>query len=105
MNTKQKSNYDKTHCISSLDKIPKDAHYVVLIQSSASYPDPYENTNPRGDQYITHQYLEYVWFEDQEALDAWIMEDAKTMYLKKKYRVLKVTPVEVELHTTLKIKE
>jgi hypothetical protein len=99
-----KTNYSKTHPISTLDKFPANAHYAVLIQSQRSYPDPYEDTNRGGTATITDNILEYCWFEDQEALNAWVLDEAKSTY-KKKYKVIKVNPVEVELHTTMRIKE
>jgi len=88
--------YNETHHASEVSKIPKTSHFAVLCNESMSYDDGYGSRD--GPSYSTHHYLSYIFFESDEALEAWILEN----YQKKTFQVVKMTPVQYEMKTTLK---
>jgi hypothetical protein len=93
----ERAMYDKTHNISTLDKLPQKAHFAVLIQDSHTSPG-YD----RGDPPYSSPALSYCWFETEEALNAWILKQTELIG-KKPYRVIYVRPVEVKLQTEITI--
>lgn len=105
-----KSNYEKKHYVSRLKKhyvsrltsLPNVSHFAVLVENTRTYPDPYDNCETTT---TTTEVIEYIAFDDEESLNAWILDEAKTMYTKKVYKVIRVNPVQVELRTTVTIKE
>ena len=90
--------YKATHTASSLDKIPDVAHFAILVEESMRYDDGYGENGHTS--YSTHNYLSYVFFDTEEALDAWIVEN----HLKKKFKVINVKAVEFELKTTIRLR-
>jgi len=101
METMDKSNYAKTHSISSLENFPTTAHFAVLIASSFSRMDQWSDMNNGQPFQSSTNVLEYVWFEDDEALNAWLLDKHN---MNKTHKVIRVNPVEVKLHTTVEIK-
>lgn len=92
--------YDQTHYISSVDKIPTTAHFVVLLNESRSYPSSY------GEKYgnDTCAYMQYIAFDNEEALKYWITREMKESYSHKTFKVFHVKPVSVVTHQSLEIK-
>lgn len=84
------------HFVSTLDKLPKTAHYAVLVQSFRTYPDSYSDNGGT----TTDSIIEYIGFDDKEALDDYILGSGKD----KTFRVIYVQPVELTLHTTVQIR-
>lgn len=100
--TIKKTTYEKTHYVLTLDKIPNATHFAALIQSSHTHMDQWSDMNNGQPFNVTDQVLEYVAFDDEEALNDFILKDQG--YNRKKYRIFRVNPIEVKLHTTLEIK-
>lgn len=96
-----KTNYHKTHHISSLENFPTTAHYAVLIASSFSHLDQWSDMNGGQPFQSSTNVLKYVWFEDEEALNAWLLDKHNQ---DQAHKVIRVNPVEVKIHTTLEIK-
>jgi len=86
-----KSNYAKTHSISSLENFPTTAHFAVLIASSFSRMDQWSDMNNGQPFQSSTNVLEYVWLLDKHNMN-------------KTHKVIRVNPVEVKLHTTVEIK-
>lgn len=99
-----KSIYDKTHHVSTLERMPKTAHYAALVQKTRSYMDQWSDMNGGKPFQTSEQFIEYVAFDDEEALNDWILDQNKqhTAY---PYLVFRVVPVEVKLHTTVTIQK
>lgn len=94
-----KSNYDATHHVSNVSKIPKTPHYAVIVNESKSYPDSYSSSG----SYMTDSYTQYIYFDNEQALNAWVLDQSTKAYGHKEFRVFYVNPVEVKLHTTMEI--
>jgi hypothetical protein len=94
--TKRRRIYNETHCANEVSKVPKTAHFAVLCNESITYDDGYGDHGSAS--LSTHTYIGYIFFESDEALEAWILEN----YQKKTFQVVKVTPVQYEMKTTLK---
>jgi hypothetical protein len=77
--------------VSSLDKLPKDAHFAVIQNESITVPG-YD----RGDPSTSETIISYIAFENEEALRAWIIKEDATMYSRKEYRVIRVDPVVIK---------
>lgn len=105
MTEKQRKYCEGYHFVSTLDKLPNTVHYAVLEEDTVRYPDPYEDTNRGGTAYITDRVIKYIGFDDEAALNDYIMKQQDHKYGPgKTYKVIQVTPVEVKLHTTIEIK-
>lgn len=97
---KRRRIYNATHQISTPSNVPDFAHFAVLNEASMTYDDGYGD--PRsGPSYSTMRYMEYIFFDSEEALSAWVIENNG----KKVFRVVNVKPVEVELKTSIRFKE
>jgi hypothetical protein len=84
--------------VSQIKQVPQKPHFAVLIDRSFSYDAGY------GDGVSsTHQQVEYLAFADEDALNAWILDEAKGQFRTKNYCVIYVNPVNVELKTTVSI--
>jgi len=94
--------YGQTHHVSSVEKLPSSAIYIVLQNEQRSYTDPYHDTNPSGMNTITDSHLGVIWFETEEALNWWILKE-KEDRSGKSYRVFHLRPVEVEIKSSVKI--
>lgn len=86
--------------VRGVDKVPNKPHYAVVKTKNISYLDPYSDTNPHGDRYVTDSSIEYIAFDDEGALNDYIFG----MGRHETYKVIHVSPVEVKLHTTVEIK-
>lgn len=91
--------YKQTHHISSVDKIPETAHFVVLQNESRSYPSSYGDG---GNESCI--YMQYIAFDSEEALKYWITKEMKDSYSRKTYKVFHIKPVSVVTHQSLEIK-
>jgi len=92
--------YNSTHPASEVSKIPEGAHFAVLCNESMRYDDGYGDERS-GPSYSTMNYLSYIYFDNEAALNAWILEH----HQKKTFKVIHVKPVEFELRTTIKVIE
>ena len=84
----------QTHTASHISEIPTTTHVVVLLQDTMRYDSGYGN----GESDSTLHYFNYVYFDSDEALEHWIIENAKA-----KFRVFKITPMKVELKTIVTV--
>lgn len=96
--------YAQTHHCSSVDRLPSSAAFVVLQSESRTYTDPYHDTNPSGMGTTTDYHLNVIWFETEEALNWWILQEKERHY-SKPYKVFYLRPVEVEIKSSVHIKE
>ena len=92
--------YQATHSAGEVSKVPEDAHFAVLHNKSMRYDDGYGDDR-HGPSYSTLNYVEYIFFDNEVALNAWILEN----YQKETFKVVHVKPVEYELKTTIAIRE
>lgn len=91
-------NRDNYKYISSTKDIPQTPHFAVLVEESIYYDAGY------GDRVTSaHQTLQYIAFTDEHALNDWILEETKSSYNRKKYSVVYINPVNVQLNTTVSI--
>lgn len=90
--------YKATHSASEVKDVPLQAHFAVLCNNSFSYDDGYGSHGMPS--MSTHRQMDYIVFDSEEALNAWIIEN----HTKKTYRVINVKAVEVELKTTITVK-
>lgn len=86
--------YNSQHNASEVSKVPDTAHFAVLCNDSLYYTDSYNDS-------ATHHYVSYIFFDNEEALSAWIIENSQ----KKTFVVVHVRPVEYELKTSITLKE
>ena len=84
----------------NLSTISEDFHWAVVTETSVFIPgDERSRTNPgHGYPETTSTYLEYKSFKTLAALEYFL----KKMSPNSRYKVLKVTPVEVELKVSVK---
>jgi hypothetical protein len=84
----------KLHYVSRLVDLPKTAHFAVLLEETLHYPDPYEDTNCGGTRSTSHEYLQYIAFDDEATLQKWVESEVTSKFSQKKFRIIKVQPVE-----------
>lgn len=91
--------YNATHNIGDVAKVPDQAHFAVLCNTSFSYDDGYgEQGRP---SMSTHHAMDYIVFDTEEALNDWILQN----HTKKTYKVISVKAVEVQLKTTVIVRD
>lgn len=88
-----------THTITESAKIPENGHFAILVNEQLTYDDGYGDG--RSPSTSTLSYMNYMHFDTEEALEAWILENHTT----KKFRVVYMKPVEYELKTTIRVGE
>ena len=77
---------------STLKEFPKtEPHYAVLIENYITYDDGYGSHGQSS--YSSKHYLEYISFDDEEALKEWIVKNKD----KSKYQVIYVKPIEPKI--------
>lgn len=91
-------NYSATHHISDIKGVPDTSHFAILCDEQYHQHDYYDKN---GGSYASPM-LRYIVFDDERALNAWILDSSNAT---KKYKVVRVNPVEVKVHTTVTIKE
>jgi hypothetical protein len=89
--------YRQQHYISDIKDIPAYQHYAVLVNKTCTYVDPYEDTNSSHSltNTISEPYLEYVYFETEDALKDWMTHHDK---FSTKYVVMRVAPIKVNIN-------
>lgn len=87
---KRRMIYNSQHHADEVSAIPDTAHFAVICNDTLNYTD----------SYATHRYVSYIFFDNEEALSAWIIENNQ----KKTFIVVHVKPVEYELKTSITVK-
>lgn len=91
--------YKNTHNVSEVSKLPKDVRFWAVSQESMRYDSGY------GDRGATDmcemKYLVITWFEDEEALEAWVL---KAVEERKTYQIFRAEPVNTEVKAVFSIK-
>jgi hypothetical protein len=92
--------YSHTHPVSEISKLPSDVRYFAIVQDSMTYDSGYGD---RGQPDMsTMQLLNLTWFEDDEALEAWVL---KAVEDRKSYRIVRVEPVKTEVKAVFSIQK
>ena len=90
--------YDATHHISEISALPTDARYFALYQESITYDDGY---GERGESSVsTRKYIGVVYFDTDEALEAWVLQAVEQ---RKTYRIIRAEPVKTEVKAVFSI--
>lgn len=84
-----RSLYDRTHHVSEVSKLPSDTRYWALEQTSMTYDSGY-GEHGRPDM-CTSQFMNVVCFDDEEALQDWVL---KAVEQRKTYRIFRAEPVK-----------
>lgn len=87
-----------THSINNISTLPTDIRYWALMQESMRYGSGYAE---RGEYDSTMEYLSVTWFDDEEALEAWVLRAVED---KKTYKVFRAEPVSTEVKAVFSIK-
>jgi hypothetical protein len=87
-----------THTATSIKTLPSDIRYWALTQESMRYDSGYGTE--RGYD-CTMEYLSVTWFDDEEALEAWVLRAVED---KKAYKVFRAEPVSTEVKAVFSIK-
>lgn len=90
--------YNQTHSVSDLSKLPTDVRYWGITQDSMTYDSGYGH-NGQPDM-CTTQYLTIVWFESDEALEAWVLQQVES---RKSYKVFRAEPVNTRVKAVFSI--
>jgi hypothetical protein len=92
--------YNNTHTVSEVSKLPATTKYFAIVQDSMTYDSGYGERGERD--MCTSQILNLVWFEDDEALEAWVL---KAVEERKSYRIARVEPVKTEVKAVFSIQK
>jgi len=92
--------YSHTHSVSEVSKLPPDVRYFAFEQSSSTYDSGY-GRNGQSDM-CTSQEIRLTWFEDDEALEAWVLSAVEQ---RKSYRIVRVEPVKTEVKAVFSIQK
>lgn len=92
--------YDHTHSVSEVSKLPPDVRYFAIEQSSMTYDSGYGH-NGQADM-CTSQLLNLIWFDDDEALEAWVLAAVEQ---RKSYRIVRIEPVKTEVKAVFSIQK
>lgn len=95
-----KTVFERTHYISNVANIPASVHFAVVQESQIHHDDGYG-----GSTYTST--LTYICFDDEEALNAWILKEKESMSYKKPYKVLHVNPnvsVDINVQVSVNVK-
>ena len=84
--------------VSVTKDLPAEEHYAVLVETSISYPDPYDDRHTGST--ASTAYLEYIAFGDEKALESWVIEASKSH---KSFKVLFTKPVKTEVKAVFSI--
>lgn len=93
-----RSLYDRTHSAVEISKLPKDTRYWALEQTSMTYDSGYGD-HGRQDM-CTQNILNVIWFEDEEALEAWVIKATEE---RKSYRIFRAEPVKTEVKAVFSV--
>jgi hypothetical protein len=97
---KQRRVFLYTHNVSEVSKLPTTTKYFAIVQDSMTYDSGY---GERGQPDMsTIQLLNLTWFEDDEALEAWVL---KAVEERKSYRIVRVEPVKTEVKAVFSIQK
>lgn len=86
--------YMATHHVSKVADIPDESHFAVLFNEALNYTDSYDARS-------SHDYMQYIKFDSEEALHDWILKN----HLSKSFKVISVKPVTIEMKTTITVNE
>ena len=86
-----------THNHATVEKVPPQAHFAVLVNEQYHSHDGYSEREGGG--YRAFDALHYITFDDEEALEYWILEN----HTKKTFMVIHVKPVDVKLKTVINL--
>jgi hypothetical protein len=87
-------NLDATRTCTELSELPDEPHFIVLVEKTLTYDDGYGERGQSSTS--TLRYLEHVVCLNQEALNAWVVEnDARKYGAPEAYRIVRATPVQV----------
>ena len=75
--------------------LPEDPHFAVLVNNVIHYTMNWG----RGDESCSERYLDYITFNNEAALEKWILDEGP----KKTYKVIKVYPAAVSIKTTVSV--
>lgn len=88
-----------THRCSMLSSLPTSAKYWAVVQGSFVATSHQRN---EYDHETTVSTLEIVWFDDEEALQAWVLDALKS---NRQHRIFRAEPVKTEVKTVFSIQK
>lgn len=90
---KRRKIYNESHTAQKISDIPDGTHFAVLCNDTLSYDDGYG----QGTTYATKNFINYIFFDSEEALSAWIIEN----HSKKTFRVISTKKVDYQMETKI----
>lgn len=80
-----------------LKDLPVEQHYAVLYEDRIATWDGYDE---RGS---SETIIRYKFFKSEDELQKWIIEEANTKHSTTKYKVVHVTPCNVDISVSVKV--
>lgn len=90
--------YKETHTVSELSKLPTDVRYWGIGTRTMTYDSGY-GRNGQPDMTTDH-ILTITWFESDEALEAWVLQQAER---RESYKVFRAEPVNTQVKAVFQI--
>lgn len=100
-----KSPYYGLEFVSAVEKLSPDTEFIVLENSSRSYPDPYDDRSGGSNNTTTDYYCSVIAFKNEDALRHWVENHNDFTVFPKKFKILRVSPVEILKEISFKFKE
>jgi hypothetical protein len=92
--------YNETHHVSELSKLPADVRYWGIVEDSITYDSGYGD---RGQpDMTTSHYLNITWFESEEALETWVLDQVER---RKSYKIFRAHPIQTEVRAVFSFKD
>ncbi len=93
--------------VSKVSEVPEGEHFAVFESDHVTIPgDERSRTNPGHGYPASDKYfIRYIAFESMDELKAWVEErELDSRYNSSKYRLVKVTPLLVEVKVSVDVK-
>lgn len=90
------------HYAQSLSALPAETKFWAIYEDSITYDSGYGDRG--GRDMVTEQLTRIVWFDTKADLEEWVLEQSKTEYSKKKFKLFKSEPVNFEITVAVSVK-
>ena len=90
------------HYANSLSALPAETKFWAIYEDSITYDSGYGDRGGRDT--VTDQLTRIVWFDTKANLEEWVLEQTKTEYNKKKFKLFKSEPVSFEITVAVTVK-
>lgn len=97
---KYRRDYDATHHASTIKQLPTTTKYWALEEHTRTYDSGYGHSG--SPDMVTDTSLSVVYFDTDEALEAWVLSAVEQ---RKSYKVFRVEPVNIEVKAVFSIQK